>query len=103
MGVFRDKDYRKVIETTWDLAEHIITVAAKGNPRALPALELAGEISRYHSRVTAADSVEEAVELSCLLADKDTVIVAFGSFSFLGDCIRALEQKNKVEKKKNGR
>jgi dihydrofolate synthase/folylpolyglutamate synthase len=47
--------------------------------------------------------VEEAVELSCLLADKDTVIVAFGSFSFLGDCIRALEQKNKVEKKKNGR
>ena len=34
--------------------------------------------------VTAADSLEEAVEMARLLADKEDVIVAFGSLSYLG-------------------
>ena len=34
--------------------------------------------------MTAADSLEEAVEMSRLLAGKEDVIVAFGSLSFLG-------------------
>lgn len=93
MGMFRDKECAKVIDLTCDLADHIITVQAKGNSRALPALELATLISEKHPKVTVADSVEEAVELSLLLADKDTVIVAFGSLAYLGDCIRAVEQK----------
>lgn len=93
MGMFRDKECARVIDLTCDLADHIITVQAKGNSRALPALELATLISEKHPKVTVADSVEEAVELSLLLADKDTVIVAFGSLAYLGDCIRAVEQK----------
>lgn len=96
MGMFRDKECAKVVDLTCDLAEHIITVQAKGNSRALPALELATLISEKHPQVTVADSVEEAVELSLLLADKDTVIVAFGSLAYLGDCIRAVEQRSET-------
>lgn len=99
MGMLRDEEYDKVVAHTHFLAEHIITVAVRGNPRAMPALELAQLVSGYHSRVTAADSIEEAVELACLLADKDTVIVGFGSLAYLGDCIHAVLEREKRKKK----
>ncbi len=84
MGMFRDKEYEKVIALTHGLADQIITVAAPGNPRALSSYELAQEVVRYHPGVTAADSLEEAVEAAYLMAEKEDVIVAFGSLSFLG-------------------
>ena len=102
MGMFRDKEYAKVIAKTCDLAEHIITVAKKGNSRALPGLELAQEVAKVNSLVTVADSVEEAVELSYLLADKDTVIIAFGSLAYLGDCMNAVEHRKEMGKDTHG-
>lgn len=51
-------------------------------------------VREYHDRVTAADSVEEAAELAYLLADRDTVIVAFGCLCDMGDFIRYVEKKN---------
>ncbi len=103
MGMFRDKECEKVIAETVDLAEQIITVAAAGNPRALPAYELAGIVSRYHPSVTAADSVEEAVELAFLLSDSKTVIVAFGSLAYLGDCIEKVLHRNEMRKDTHGK
>lgn len=102
IGVFRDKEYVQVVENTCDLAEHIITVAKKGNSRALPGLELAQEVAKVNSMVTVADSVEEAVELAYLLSDKDTVIVAFGSLAYLGDCIYAVENRKEMGKDTHG-
>ena len=102
IGVFRDKEYEQVIETTCDLAWNIITVAKKGSSRALPALELAQEVSKVNPMVTVADSVEEAVELAYLLADKDTVILAFGSLAYLGDCIDAAEKRKAMGKDTHG-
>lgn len=96
IGVFRDKEYGQVIENTCDLAEQIITVAKKGTSRALPALELAQEVAKVNPMVTAADSVEEAVELSYLLADKNTVIIAFGSLAYLGDCMEAVKNRKEM-------
>lgn len=84
MGVLADKEYGKVIARTHSLADQILTVMPPGNPRALPAYELAREVAKVHPAVTAADSLEEAVEMSRLLAGKGDVIVAFGSLSFLG-------------------
>ncbi len=84
MGVFADKEYEKIIARTHRLADQIITVASPGSPRALPAYELAREVAKVHPKVTAADSLEEAVEMSLLLAGKDDVVIAFGSLSFLG-------------------
>ena len=102
IGMFRDKEYLQVIQETCDLADHIITVAKKGNVRALPSVELAGEVAKVNPMVTAADSVEEAVELACLLADKDTVIIAFGSLAYLGDCICAVEHHKEMGKDTHG-
>lgn len=84
MGVFGDKEYSKIIQSTHELASHIITVATPDNIRALPAYDLAVEVKKYHSSVTAVDSLEEAVEISYLLSDKNTVIIAFGTLSFIG-------------------
>lgn len=84
MGMLKDKEYGKVIALTHFLADQIITVTPPDNPRALPAYELACEAAKVHRDVTAADSLEEAVEMSRLLAGKEDVIVAFGSLSYLG-------------------
>lgn len=84
MGILKDKEYKKIISLTHSYADQIITVTAPDNPRALPAYELAKEIAGVHPGVTAADSLEEAVEMSLLLAGRDDVIIAFGSLSYLG-------------------
>lgn len=84
MGMLRDKEYEKVITLTHSLADQIITVTPPDNRRALSAYELAQEIAKVHEKVTVADSLEEAVEMSYLLAGKEDVILAFGSLSFLG-------------------
>ena len=103
MGMFRDKEYEKVIETTCDLAEHVITVAKTGNNRALSALELAEEVKKVNPMVTVADSVQEAVELAYLLADKDTVILAFGSLAYLGDCMNVVKHRKEMGKDTHGK
>lgn len=102
IGMFRDKEYEKVVAKTCDLAEHVITVSKKDNSRALSALELAEEVSKVNPMVTVADSVEEAVELSYLLADNDAVIIAFGSLAYLGECMKAVEQRNVMGKDTHG-
>ena len=43
--------------------------------------------------MTAVDSLEEAVEMSRLLAGKDDVIIAFGSLAFLGRLMEIVKEK----------
>ena len=50
--------------------------------------------------MTALDSVQEAVELAYLLSDKDTVIIAFGSLSYLGGLMKMVEHLS-VKKNRN--
>lgn len=101
MGVLRDKDYGRIIELTHSFADQIITVTPPDNPRALPALDLAKEIAKVHPYVTAAGSLEEAVEMANLLAGKDGVIFAFGSLSYLGKLMDIVGYGKR--KKPNGR
>lgn len=103
MGVLRDKEYNKIIEATYREAEHIITVTPPHNPRAMQAYELAQEVQKYHSCVTVSDSLEEAVEISYLLAQKDTVIVAFGSLSYLGALTEIVKNKHQIRRDTHGR
>lgn len=93
MGILRDKEYEKIIQHTAGYAEQIITVKTPNNPRAMDSYELAGEVARVHPSVTAAASLEEAVELAYLLAGKDDVIVAFGSLSYLGAMMKLVEKR----------
>ncbi len=93
MGILRDKEKEEIIKATCPYAERILTVSTSGS-RGLSAYELACEVKRFHPDVTALDSVEEAVELSFLMADKDTVIIAFGSLSYLGKLIAAVKNRD---------
>lgn len=95
MGVLRDKEQEEIIKATCPYADQILTVSTEGK-RGLSAYELACEVRRFHEKVTALDSVEEAVELGFMLADKESVIIAFGSLSYLGKLIKAVENRNKT-------
>ena len=97
MGILKDKEYDKIISLTVPFATHIITVKTPDNPRAMDAYELAQKVSGHHQSVTAAGSPEEAVEMSYLLADKDSVIVAFGSLSYLGRIMDIMEKRQRKE------
>lgn len=102
MGILKDKEYEKIISLTHHLADQIITVTPPENPRGMQAYDLAQEVARYHSNVTAADSLEEAVEMSMLLAEKDDVIIAFGSLSYLGRLMGIVEKQGQKGSKRNG-
>ncbi len=91
MGVFKDKEYEEIAKITAPLSHHIITVETPGNPRALPAEELLAVVKKYQPSSEPADSIEEAVRKSLQMAEKEDVIIAFGSLSFLGEVTRALE------------
>lgn len=93
MGILKDKEYGKIVQLTCNYADQIITVTPPENPRALHAYELAQEIVRVHPQVTAVDSLEEAVEMSYLLAGKEDVIIAFGSLSYLGRLMEIVEKR----------
>lgn len=84
MGILKDKDFDKIISTTAGYADSIITVETPTAQRTLKSGELAAAVRKYHKNVTEADSIENAVNMSLKLADKDDVIIAFGSLSYLG-------------------
>lgn len=71
MGMFRDKDYRKVIRKTEKYADTILTIAAPDNPRALTPQELADAVREFHSDVRPFDNIEAAVAEAYQLAGKE--------------------------------
>lgn len=89
MGVLADKDYDKVAKIMAPLAESVVTVTPN-NPRALAAESLKNTVSKYNRNVTAAESIEKALNVSMeKVINKETdVIVAFGSLSYLGELRR---------------
>lgn len=103
MGVLKDKEYEKIAKIMTGAAAQVITVTPPENPRALPAYELAGTVKKYNPNVTAADSLQEAVEMSYMLADKDSVILAFGSLSYLGRLSEIAANKEGIRRDTHGR
>ena len=93
VGMFRDKEVDEVIKIMVPDGDMVLTVATPGNPRALESVRLAEIVAKYNPRVTSLDSVEEAVEMSTLLSDKDTVTIAFGSLAYLGRIIDIMDGK----------
>lgn len=95
MGVFKDKEYEKVAKLICPFGKQIITVTPPEKPRGLSAIELAKIVQDINPAVTTADSIEEAVEMSYLLSNDESVILAFGSLSFLGRLSKLVENKTK--------
>ena len=85
------------------MAAQVFTVPTIGE-RGLSSYELACTAKQYHGNVTSVDSIQEAVELAYLSANKDTVIIAFGSLSYLGNLINNVKAaSDKESRKKMGR
>jgi len=93
MGVFADKEYKKIVALTVPLASTVITIETPGNKRALPAKDLATEVSLYNVVTKTAKSLKKAVDMSFSAAGEDDVIIAFGSLSYLGDLINLVTNK----------
>ncbi len=83
LGMLADKDGQSMLEAMAPLAQHILTITVPDNARAMTALDLAELAGRFHSRVSAAASLEEAWEFGRLLAGEDGMVVAWGSLAFL--------------------
>lgn len=81
-GVFRDKEYEKMVDTMAPLAKEVVTIETAGNPRALPKERLKEVWEKKGVPVHCADSVGAATEEMLEKAAKEDVIVAFGSLSF---------------------
>ena len=90
LGMFRDKAVDEVISILCKDVFMVLTVAAPGNSRALSSVELAERVGRVNERVSATDSVEEAVEIATLMSDEDTLILATGSLAYLGRVINVI-------------
>jgi dihydrofolate synthase/folylpolyglutamate synthase len=84
MGVFADKDYRRILELTAPLADTIITLTPN-NSRALSSADLALVAQKYCPAVFDAKTTEQAVCMAYEMSKEEDVIIAFGSLSFLGE------------------
>lgn len=89
IGVFKDKDYLSIIKNTADLADMIFTITPN-HPRALSSTVLKKEVKSYNHQVIDLNTIEEALQEAFKIAQKEDVILAFGSLSFLGDIFRFL-------------
>lgn len=84
MGVFKDKDYPEMIGNLISHAKTFITFTID-NERALDGEVLAGYIRNHYGNVVNCDKIKEAVRHALLISEKDDVIIAFGSLSYIGE------------------
>lgn len=96
VGVFRDKEYERIAEIMCPLASSVYTVDLPDRKRGLPGKELAKEAEKYCSDVryfadgTCSDvpagtntGIRCAVRAALDKAEREDVILAFGSLSYL--------------------
>ena len=93
MGMFADKNYSEVAQTMAPMADRIFTVTPPDPARALPAETFAEVIAPYNGNVKACSTFAEAVDASFAAAEKDDVIISFGSLSFVGEVTRLVHKK----------
>ena len=98
MGMFADKEYRKVLEIMAGLPKLLITIAPPGG-RALPSSSLAKEARDFFDgRIIDAGTVAAALDYAYENSGPDDVIVAFGSLSFLQELSGCLKQRLQGQK-----
>jgi len=93
MGMFRDKAVKEVVDIMCGDADMVLTIATPGNLRAMSSYELAVLVREVNENVTSLDSVEEAVEMAQMFADGNSLILAFGSLSYLGRILDIFDKK----------
>ena len=90
-GVFQDKEYEKIIRIMAPYARKVTVIETPGNPRALKKELYCQAWEPYVQDVRCADSIKEAVRDNLDAAEKEDIILAFGSLSFLGEFEKAVK------------
>ena len=88
MGVFKDKEYRKMIQIMKPYLEYVYTIDLPNHERTLKKECLLQELLAQAIPGAVAMSVEEALTLAKEKSEKDQGILVFGSLSYLGEVIR---------------
>ncbi len=96
MGVLADKDFHEVLKETMPLGERLFTVKPD-NPRALSAEELARAAEPYMEKTKAEGSIREALGEADRASDSETIVLAFGSLSYLAKVKKAFAELKKGE------
>lgn len=96
MGVLADKDYEKMIAMMFQPGDHVYTVTPK-NPRALDGKELEKQLLRQNIHAQYCENIQDAVLYALRDAQKEDMILAFGSLSYLRDVRNAYESEKSDE------
>ena len=92
MGVLADKDYEKMIAMMFQSGDRVYTVTP-GNPRALDGKELEKQLLRQNIHAQYCENIQDAVLYALRDAQKEDMILAFGSLSYLRDVRNAYESE----------
>ncbi len=84
VGFLRDKDFNGIMDMLSSKADTIITVTPN-NERAVPSAELAGILKSFSNHVIDGLSIENGLKIAVDLADRESVICAFGSLYMIGE------------------
>ena len=97
-GVFKDKDYMKMLDIMMPGAKCFIAVQPD-NPRALSNKELGKLAKTYIDSVYVQDDIDEAVRKAIRKAEDmdDPVVIIFGSLSFIGPIIDRAEHEDYID------
>lgn len=85
MGVFRDKEYEKIVSIMSPLLTDIVGGACTGYKRSACSQLKAGMGERKGVPAESADSVEKGLKKAIIKCESGDAIVMFGSLSLLGE------------------
>ena len=91
MGVLADKDYVSMLNSILPMARRFVTVTPESE-RALPSADLKREIeTRLHIPAVDGGDIKQGIATALAQAEKDDVIVIFGSLYQVGEVHEAFE------------
>ena len=82
VGIFADKEYEKILAVTLDKAKEVYVIEPK-NKRALCSAVLTNIAKKYCNNVNDVKDINKGLDMVINNANKDDVIICFGSLSFL--------------------
>ena len=90
-GVLADKDYADMYKPVMPFVQEFVCVTPP-NPRKLEAAELAKHLMSVGAQATPCTTIEEGVRKARELADRDGVVLCFGSLYTIGSIKEALDE-----------
>lgn len=92
IGIFKDKDYKKILELCMPYAKNVFVIETPENIRSMPVKTLAEFIkNNYDVCVYTYETIELSVKKALEITTKDSAVIAFGSLSHLGIIKKAYE------------